>query len=55
MSHGGHGGGHESGGGGGGEGLTLPDSAFGFLIVMFLMAVSAGPEFFNQVMGRTLS
>ncbi len=52
---GGHHGGHESGGGGT-ELIKTPDSssALGLIAVLFMMFVAAGPEFFNQVVGRTL-
>jgi hypothetical protein len=46
-------GGHESGGGGG-ESINLPDSAWGLLLVLFFVFTIAGPEFANQVVGRTL-
>jgi hypothetical protein len=50
----GHGGGHESGGGGGGEGVSFPNEAWGFLLIIFFIFTMAGPEFLNQVVGRTL-
>jgi hypothetical protein len=52
----GHGGGHESGGGSGADLINTPDSnpGWGLLYILFMVFVAAGPEFFNQVVARTL-
>ncbi len=50
---GGHHSGHESGGGGG-EAINFPNEAWGLLLILFFVFTMAGPEFVNQVVGRTL-